>query len=112
MKKIQISENEMVDFIKANIDIVPDRSKDKFATYDLKKQYRKIKWYLKEQETKDKNVMVVRVERMFNAKNASIEDAKAVIEFCNEYINSAKEREIAAIDAEIAKLMQKKQSIA
>ena len=76
MKKNQISENEMVEFINANINSVPNRSKEKFTTYDIKTQYNKIKWYLKVQEMKNseknENVIVARLRRIFDVKNADV----------------------------------------
>lgn len=111
MKKIQITENEMVDFINANIDVVPNRSKDKFATYDLKRQYKKIKWYLKAQEMKNENVVVARLRRIFEAKNSDIEDVKCVIEFCNNYMEELRQKQLTDIDREIERLTNLKNQL-
>lgn len=115
MKKNQISENEMVEFINANINSVPNRSKEKFTTYDIKTQYNKIKWYLKVQEMKNseknENVIVARLRRIFEVKNADVEDVKSVIEFCNNYMEEIKQKQLSDIEKEIERLTNLKNQL-
>ena len=113
--KKEISVEKMVEFINANSEFIPARSVEKFKTFDIEKQYHKMQWYIKsnqmKNEMKDKNVLAVRVQRMFDAKNASVEDAQAVIEFCNGYIEEMKQKTLSDIEKEIERLMQLKETL-
>lgn len=99
-------------FINDNIAIVPSVMMKRFMKLSIDEQVAKIMHYMNVQEMRAQRRLVNRVRDLFDKRHATVEDAKEVLNFCNEFINSAKDREIAAIDAEIAKLMQKKQSIA
>lgn len=116
MKKNNSTENanvveNMEQFINDNIHLVPNIMMKRFMNLSIEGQVQKIQHYLHIQEIRENNRVVNRVKEMFNKRNATVDDAKEVLEFCKEFINSAKDREIAAIDEEIARLMQKKQSI-
>ena len=107
-QKIQVSENEMVKFVTENIAFVPKRSEEVFKTYDLRKQYNKMRWYVKnakqKEEGKNLNICVVRVKRMFEGKNASVEDVKSVMDFCTQYLEEMKQKQLTDIEREIERL--------
>lgn len=109
-ENVNVVEN-MEQFINDNIALVPSVMMKRFMKLSIEEQVNKIQHYMYVQEMRAQRRLVNRVREMFDRRKATVEDAKEVLDFCNEFINTAKEREIAAIDEEIAKLMQKKQSI-
>lgn len=116
MKKNNSTENanvveNMEQFINDNIALVPNVMMKRFMKLSIEGQVQKIQHYQYIQQLRENNRVVNRVKDLFDKRKATVEDAKDVLEFCKEFINSAKDREIAAIDEEIARLMQKKQSI-
>lgn len=110
-----MDEETMKAVIEDNLSIVPKNQMKKFLALPLEKQVTKIQLYQDIQKLREdakiRRSIPNRVKELFDKRHATVEDAKEVLDFCNEFINSAKEREIAAIDEEIAKLMQKKQAI-
>ena len=113
--EITMSENEMVEFVNMYNGIVPKNQVKKFNGLELKEKVAKIKFYqdiikMKE-DARIKNSIPNKVKDLFEAKHGTVEDAKAVMKFCNEFIESFKEREIERLDAEIAKLQAMKQSL-
>ena len=102
---------DMSQFINDNIALVPNVMMKRFMNLTIEQQAAKIQHYMYVQEMRAQRRLVNRVRDLFDRRHATVEDANEVLVFCNEFISSAKEREIAAIDEEIAKLMQKKQSI-
>lgn len=101
----------MEQLINENIGIVPKVMMKRFMKLSIEEQVQKIQHYQYVQQLKENNRVVNKVKELFDKRKATVDDAKEVIEFCNEFIGSIKDKEIAAIDEEIAKLMQKKQSI-
>lgn len=113
--EITMSENEMVEFVNMYNGIVPKNQVKKFNGLELKDKVSKIKFYqdiikMKE-DARIKNSIPNKVKDLFETKHGTVEDAKAVMKFCNEFIESFKEREIERLDAEIAKLQAMKQSL-
>lgn len=116
MKKNNLTENvnevtNMEQFINDNIHLIPNVMMKRFMNLSIEGQVQKIQHYQYIQQLRENNKVVNRVRELFDKRKATVDDAKEVLNFCNEFINSAKDREIAAIDEEIARLMQKKQSI-
>lgn len=109
-ENVNVVEN-MSQFINDNISLVPNVMMKRFMNLTIEQQAAKIQHYMYVQEMRAQRRLVNRVRDLFDRRHATVEDANEVLAFCNEFISSAKEREIAAIDEEIAKLMQKKQSI-
>ena len=95
-----------------NKDIVPRSQLKKFEAMSLKEKVAKIKFYQDIQRMKEdariKNSIPNKVKELFD-KRGSVEDAKAVLKFCTDYIDNFKIREIEKIDAEIQKLEELKQ---
>lgn len=113
--EITMSENEMIEFVNMYNGIVPKNQVKKFNGLELKDKVAKIKFYqdiikMKE-DARIKNSIPNKVKDLFEAKHGTVEDAKTVMNFCNDFIESFKEREIARLDEEIAKLQAMKQSL-
>lgn len=113
--EVTMSEQEMVEFITANEHVVPKNQSKKFNGMELKDKVLKIQFYLDIQKLKEdakiKNSIPNKVKDLFEAKHGTVEDAKSVIKFCTEFIDSFKAREIERLDTEIAKLEAMKQSL-
>ena len=110
-----VSEEEMIKFINENITLIPKRSEEVFKTYDLRKQYNIMRWYVKnakqKEEGKNLNICVVRVKRMFEGKNASVEDVKSVMDFCTQYLEEMKQKQLTDIEREIERLTNLKNEL-
>ena len=101
--------------VEDNISIVPKNQRKKFDSLSLQHKVAKIQFYhdmakMKE-DARIKNSISYRVKELFNKRHATIDDARDVLKFCNEFIDGYKLREIAKIDDEIARLEQMKQSL-
>lgn len=101
--------------VEDNISIVPKNKRKKFDSLSLQHKVAKIQFYhdmakMKE-DARIKNSIAYRVKELFDKRHATIDDARDVLKFCNEFIDGYKLREIAKIDDEIARLEQMKQSL-
>ena len=101
--------------VEDNISIVPKNKRKKFDSLSLQHKVAKIQFYhdmakMKE-DARIKNSVLNRVRELFDKRHATIDDARDVLKFCNEFIDGYKLREIAKIDEEIARLEQMKQSL-
>lgn len=101
--------------VEDNISIVPKNKRKKFDSLSLQHKVAKIQFYhdmakMKE-DARIKNSVLNRVQELFDKRHATIDDARDVLKFCNEFIDGYKLREIAKIDEEIARLEQMKQSL-
>ena len=101
--------------VEDNISIVPKNKRKKFDSLSLQHKVAKIQFYhdmakMKE-DARIKNSIPYRVKELFDKRRATIDDARDVLKFCNEFIDGYKLREIAKIDEEIARLEQMKQSL-
>ena len=107
--------NEQAQYINDNIGRVPKNQMKRFMTLSMDEQVNRIKKYIEREqwiaEQKEKSKIVNRVKEMFEKRKASLEDAKEVIDYCTEYINSNKQREMEKLEAEIARLMKMKESL-
>ena len=122
MKKNNSIENTMIESImdeetmqavvEDNIGIVPKNQRKKFDTLSLQHKVQKIKLYQDlahmREEAKIKNSDPNKVKELFDKRDATVEDAKAVLQFCSNFIDNYKIREIEKIDAEIQKLEEMK----
>lgn len=111
----KIADENKVQFINENIHMVPKNQMKKFQTLDIDGQVDKIQFYFDMQKMKDewkeKNRMVNRVKDLFEKRHGTVEDAKDVMRYMQDFIDTAKEREIAKLDEEIAKLEAMKKSL-
>ena len=110
-----MDEETMTAVVEDNINIVPKNQRKKFDSLSLQHKVAKIQLYQDMAKMKEdariKNSMVNRVRELFNKRHATIDDARDVLKFCNEFIDDYKLREITKIDEEIARLEQIKQSL-
>ena len=110
-----MDEETMTAVVEDNINIVPKNQRKKFDSLSLQHKVAKIQLYQDMAKMKEdvriKNSMVNRVRELFDKRHATIDDARDVLKFCNEFIDDYKLREIAKIDEEIARLEQMKQSL-
>lgn len=111
----KIADENKVQFINENIHMVPKNQMKKFQTLDIDSQVDKIQFYFDMQKMKDewkeKNRMVNRVKDLFEKRHGTVEDAKDVMRYMQDFIDTAKEREIAEIDRQIAELEERKLNI-
>ena len=110
-----MDESVMAAVVEDNISIVPKNQRKKFDSLSLQHKVAKIQFYqdmakMKE-DSRIKNSISYRVKELFDKRHATIDDARDVLKFCNEFIDGYKLREIAKIDEEIARLEQMKQSL-
>ena len=107
---------EMQQYIKENEQIIPACQKKKYNALTDEGKVAKIKFYydLKKmrEDAKIKNSIPNKVKDLFEIKHGTVEDAKSVMRFCQEFIDGFKQREVERIDAEIRKLQLMKESIA
>ena len=110
-----MDESVMAAVVEDNISIVPKNQRKKFDSLSLQNKVAKIQFYQDMAKMKEdasiKNSIHYRVKELFDKRHASIDDARDVLKFCNEFIDGYKLREIAKIDEEIARLEQMKQSL-
>ena len=114
-KKVEMNENEMVQFVNENNDIVPKNRRNKFLNMSIDEQVESIKKWQEikklHNEWAEKNKVENRVVELLTKRNATTEDVLKVIEVCKDYIKDFKEKELAKIDDEIARLNNMKKSI-
>lgn len=107
---------EMQKYITENESIIPACQKKKYNALNDEGKVAKIKFYydLKKlrEDAKIKNSIPNKVKDLFEIKHGTVEDAKSVMRFCQEFIDGFKQREVERIDAEIRKLQLMKESIA
>lgn len=106
---------QMEQFVKENISIVPRNQTKKFESLKLEQKVFKIRFYLDIQKMKkdarEKNKLENKVEDLFVRRKATTEDVLRVIEFCKKYIESTKADEMNKLQAEIDRLTELKRSL-
>lgn len=100
--------------IEDNIGIVPKNQRKKFDAMTLQQKVAKIQFYQDMQKLREdariKNSLPNKIKELFE-KRGTVEDAKAVLNFCTDFIDNFREREIAKIDEQIAALEEMKLSL-
>lgn len=113
--KVNFNENEAQQFVTENINVVPKNQMKKFNSLKLEDQVKKIQFYFDikklREDAKIKNSIPNRVKDLFEVKHGTVEDAKAVMRYCQEFIDTFKQREIEKLDEEIKKLQAMKESL-
>lgn len=101
--------------IEDNYHVVPRNKRRQFDGLSLDEKIAKIQFYQDRQEKinewKLKSSIEYKVKSLFETRHATVDDAKNVIEFAKSFIDEYREREIAKIDEEIARLEEMKQSL-
>lgn len=99
-----MDEETMKAVIEDNIHIVPKNQLKKFQSLTLQRQVSKIQFYQDMKQMREtariNNSVPNRVKELFDKRHATVDDAKAVIQFCTEFIDNFNVREIEKIDAE------------
>lgn len=105
----------MEQFIEEHIGLVPHVMLNRFKKLPIEEQAKKMQHYIERakwiEEQKEKNRVVNRVKEVFEKRHATVEDAKDVLRFCTDFIDSFKQREIEKLDDEIRKLQEMKRSL-
>lgn len=117
-----VSENVVVmddETLQAMVDdnkhIVPRSQLKKFEAMSLKEQYAKIQFYYDVQKMKEdariKNSIINKVKELFDKRHATVDDAKDVIKFAQEFVDNFRQHQIEEIDKQIAELEQMKEAL-
>ena len=115
VENIVMDEETMQAIVDDNIDIVPRSQRKKFEAMTLKQKVAKIKFYndmkIMREDARIKNSLPNKVKEMFERRKGTVQDAKDLINWLNVFVEGFREREIARIDEEIAKLEEIKLSL-
>ena len=110
-----MTNEQMEQFVKENIKIVPRNQAKKFESMKLEQKVSKIRFYIDIQKMKEdareKNKLENKVKDLFVRRKATTEDVLRVIEFCKKYIESTKADEMNKLQAEIDRLTELKRSL-
>jgi len=110
-----MDEETMAAVVEDNIGIVPKNQRKKFDAMTLQQKVSKIQFYqdiarMKE-DARIKNSVLNRVKEVFDKRHATIDDAKEVIKFAQEFVDNFRQHQIEEIDRQIAELEQMKESL-
>ena len=110
-----MTNEQMEQFVKENISIVPRNQTKKFESLKLEQKVSKIRFYIDIQKMKDdareKNKLENKVKDLFVRRKATTEDVLRVIEFCKQYIETSKVDEMNKLQAEIDRLTELKRTL-
>jgi len=110
-----MTNEQMEQFVKENISIVPRNQTKKFESLKLEQKVSKIRFYIDIQKMKDdareKNKLENKVKDLFVRRKATTEDVLRVIEFCKQYIETSKVDEMNKLQAEIDRLTDLKRAL-
>lgn len=110
-----MTNEQMEQFVKENIKIVPRNQAKKFESMKLEQKVSKIRFYLDIQKMKEdareKNKLENKVKDLFVRRKATTEDVLRVIEFCKQYIETSKVDEMNKLQAEIDRLTDLKRAL-
>ena len=110
-----MTNEQMEQFVKENISIVPRNQTKKFESLKLEQKVSKIRLYLDIQKMKEdareKNKLENKVKDLFVRRKATTEDVLRVIEFCKQYIETSKVDEMNKLQAEIDRLTELKRTL-
>ena len=110
-----MTNEQMEQFVKDNISIVPRNQAKKFESLKLEQKVSKIRFYIDIQKMKEdareKNKLENKVKDLFVRRKATTEDVLRVIEFCKQYIETSKVYEMNKLQAEIDRLTDLKRAL-
>lgn len=114
IENVVMDEETLTAIVEDNMHIVPKNQMKKFEKMTLKEKAAKIQFYQDMQRMREdariKNSVPNKVKELFD-KRGTVEDAKAVLQFCTDFIDNFKQREIEKIDEEIARLEAMKEAL-
>ena len=110
-----MTKEQMEQFVKENVSIVPRNQTKKFESLKLEQKVSKIRFYIDIQKMKEdareKNKFENKVKDLFVRRKATTEDVLRVIEFCKQYIETSKVDEMNKLQAEIDRLTDLKRAL-
>lgn len=110
-----MTNEQMEQFVKENIKIVPRNQAKKFESMKLEQKVSKIRFYIDiqkmKEDAKEKNKLENKVKDLFVRRKATTEDVLRVIEFCKQYIETSKVDEMNKLQAEIDRLTDLKRAL-
>ena len=110
-----MTNEQMEQFVKENIKIVPRNQAKKFESMKLEQKVSKIRFYIDiqkmKEDAKENNKLENKVKDLFVRRKATTEDVLRVIEFCKKYIESTKADEMNKLQAEIDRLTELKRTL-
>lgn len=110
-----MTKEQMEQFVKDNIAIVPRNQAKKFESLKLEQKVSKIRFYIDihkmKEDAREKNKLENKVKDLFVRRKATTEDVLRVIEFCKKFIESTKVDEMNKLQAEIDRLTELKRSL-
>lgn len=112
---VVMDEQQMQQYVEENIHMVPKNQRKKFDTMTLNEKIEKMQYYqdraVKIEQWKQSASIVNKVRDLFDKRHATIDDAKEVIKFAQEFVDNFRQHQIEEIDKKIAELEQMKESI-
>ena len=112
---VVMDQETMEAIIEDNMHLVPRNQVKKFEALTLEQKVKKIQFYqdiaVMREQARIKNSVVNRVREIFDKRHASIDDARDVIKFAQEFVDNFRQHQIEDIDRQIAELEQMKQSL-
>lgn len=110
-----MTKEQMEQFVKENISIVPRNQAKKFESLKLEQKVSKIRFYIDIQKMKEdareKNKLENKVKDLFIRRKVTTEDVLRVIGFCKQFIESSKIEEMQKLQAEIDRLTDLKRTL-
>lgn len=110
-----MTNEQMEQYVKDNIAIVPKNQAKKFESLKLEQKVSKIRFYIDiqkmKEDAKEKNKLENKVKDLFVRRKVKTEDVLRVIEFCKKYIESTKVDEMNKLQAEIDRLTELKRTL-
>lgn len=115
-ENVVVMDNETMEaIIEDNMHIVPKNQMKKFEAMTLEQKVKKLQFYtdmaVMREQARIKNSVPNKVKELFDKRHGTVDDAKTIINWLNEFVDGFREREIARIDEEIARLEEMKQSL-
>ena len=115
-ENVVVMDNETKEaIIEDNLHLVPHNQLKKFQALSLDEKFQKMQYYqdrvAKIEQWKQSASVPNKVKDLFEKRHGTVEDAKTIINWLNEFIDGFREREITRIDEEIARLEEMKQSL-
>lgn len=112
---VVMDEQQMQQYVDENLHMVPKNQQKRFDSLSLEGKVAKIRFYYDmekmREEARIKNSVLNRVKEVFEKRHATIDDAKEVLNFTQEFIDNFKQRQIEDIDKQIQELEELKQQI-
>ena len=116
LEAVDETTDERTQFINDNIEYVPNARKNVFKTWDIDKQYEMlVRWkhnYEWRKQWEEANKIENRVKELFIKRKVTLDEVLKVIEFCNDWIKDEREKQIIALDEEIARLEERRNTLA